>query len=157
MSNIKVSEMPEASELNNNDLLMVVQNGANKKVKANKLQLTGVTLFESSEGTNEDITLNDDIANYKEFEIQYALVSSTNDIYSKSTGRLLITQAPYFVMDLLRHNTDKYIQIISQLSTITNNKLTFISTFHATINMDKTIDFTGSTARFTIYKVTGYK
>ena len=37
MSDIKVSEMPEASELNNNDLLMVVQNGINKKAEINKL------------------------------------------------------------------------------------------------------------------------
>lgn len=37
MSDIKISEMPEATELNNNDLLMVVQNGVNKKVKIEKL------------------------------------------------------------------------------------------------------------------------
>lgn len=37
MSDIKVSEMPEASELNNNDLLMIVQNGVNKKVKTEKI------------------------------------------------------------------------------------------------------------------------
>lgn len=40
MSNIKVSEMPEASELNNNDLLMIVQNGTNKKVKIEKLGIS---------------------------------------------------------------------------------------------------------------------
>ena len=40
MSDIKVSEMPEAIELNNNDLLMVVQNGSNKKVKIDKLGIS---------------------------------------------------------------------------------------------------------------------
>ena len=42
MSDIKVSEMPEASELNNNDLLMVVQNGINKKAGINKLGISNI-------------------------------------------------------------------------------------------------------------------
>lgn len=40
MSDIKVSEMAEATTLNDNDLLMVVQNGANKKVKIDKLGIS---------------------------------------------------------------------------------------------------------------------
>lgn len=42
MSDIKVSEMPEATTLNDNDLLMVVQNGTNKKVGINKLGISSV-------------------------------------------------------------------------------------------------------------------
>jgi len=42
MSDIKISEMPEASELNESDLLMVVQNGSNKKVKIDKLGISDI-------------------------------------------------------------------------------------------------------------------
>ena len=42
MSDIKISEMPEATELNNNDLLMVVQNGVNKKAKIDKIGIAEV-------------------------------------------------------------------------------------------------------------------
>jgi len=42
MSDIKVSEMTEATELNDNDLLMVVQNGANKKVKIEKIGISAL-------------------------------------------------------------------------------------------------------------------
>ena len=40
MSEIKVSEMTEATEVNNNDLLMIVQDGINKKVKIDKIKET---------------------------------------------------------------------------------------------------------------------
>lgn len=40
MSDIKVSEMSEATELNNNDLMMVVQNGVNKKSKIENLGIS---------------------------------------------------------------------------------------------------------------------
>ena len=42
MSDIKVSEMPEATQLNNNDLLMVIQNGTNKKSKIENLGISGI-------------------------------------------------------------------------------------------------------------------
>lgn len=34
---IKVSELPEASSFENDDIVMIVQNGANKKIKKEKL------------------------------------------------------------------------------------------------------------------------
>ena len=37
MSNIKISELTEATEANENDLLMIIQNGENKKIKASKV------------------------------------------------------------------------------------------------------------------------
>lgn len=37
MSNIKISELIEATEANENDLLMIIQNGENKKIKASKV------------------------------------------------------------------------------------------------------------------------
>lgn len=37
MSNIKISELAEATEVNENDLLMIIQNGENKKIKASKV------------------------------------------------------------------------------------------------------------------------
>ena len=37
MSNIKISELTEAKEANENDLLMIIQNGENKKIKASKV------------------------------------------------------------------------------------------------------------------------
>lgn len=46
MSDIKVSEMPEAIELNNNDLLMVVQNGVNKRASVSQVKDNYYTLFE---------------------------------------------------------------------------------------------------------------
>jgi len=45
MSDIKISEMPEATELNNNDLLMIVQNGVNKKIKTEN---TGISELQTS-------------------------------------------------------------------------------------------------------------
>ena len=38
MSQIKISALPEATELNNNEYAVVVQNGTTKKVKVNLLK-----------------------------------------------------------------------------------------------------------------------
>lgn len=44
MSNeIKISELTEATEVNNEDLIMIVQNGVNKKVPAKKIRTGGGT------------------------------------------------------------------------------------------------------------------
>lgn len=41
MSDIKISEMTEAEEVNDEDLIMIIQNGVNKKVKAEKVGTGG--------------------------------------------------------------------------------------------------------------------
>lgn len=51
MSDIKVSEMPEATELNESDLLMIVQNGTNKKVKKDKLGISNINEKINNMGT----------------------------------------------------------------------------------------------------------
>ena len=76
MANRKVSEMLEASELNSDDLLMVVQEGVNKKVKVNKLQREGEILYESTSGTTGNITLNQNVSNFNSIEIFYKNVDN---------------------------------------------------------------------------------
>lgn len=46
MSDIKVSEMAEATQVNDDDLLMIVQNDVSKKVKVNKIKDNFKTLWE---------------------------------------------------------------------------------------------------------------
>ena len=59
---VKVSELPIATNVNDDDLVMIVQNGFNKKVTKEKLQKlqtsTITTTAEISENTNYTIPLN---------------------------------------------------------------------------------------------------
>ncbi len=48
---IKVSELPEATELTENDYFMIVQNGINKKIKMSNLEFLQFT--EEGETENE--------------------------------------------------------------------------------------------------------
>lgn len=46
MSEVKISELPEATEVGDNDLLMIVQNGVNKKTKAENVGTGGGSITE---------------------------------------------------------------------------------------------------------------
>ena len=72
MADIKVSELIETQNLNNADLVMIVQNGTNKKVKASKFkeaQSGGTVLYESNLGTIGDVTLEEIIDDYRYIEV----------------------------------------------------------------------------------------
>ena len=103
MSEIKVSQMQEATNVNNDDYLMVVQNGVNKKARIENVRnnisvvdnlesesptdglsanqgrilnkkITGTVLYENANGDNgSNFTLNDTISNYKEVKIDYVV------------------------------------------------------------------------------------
>ena len=135
MSDIKVSEMPEASELNNNDLLMIVQIGVNKKVKTEKIgiaelqtdleeKINGTVLYEDETGSTGQtpITLTESLSNYEEYEIEYAL-HTTDGTISQSTGRIS-TSRPLTILTMWRPTTD-VIQFITQLMKFNNDTLQF--------------------------------
>lgn len=87
MANTKVSEMIEATEIKETDLLMIVQEGTNKKVKAEKIK--GKILYENAEGTTENITINEAIENYKYFEIESYVLWINDKVYT-NTGKIPI-------------------------------------------------------------------
>lgn len=63
MSDIKVSEMAEATEINDNDLLMMVQNDVSKKVKAGLLDWQ--TIWTGTATATDLITTNTNLTNIK--------------------------------------------------------------------------------------------
>lgn len=87
MANTKVSEMIEATEIKETDLLMIVQEGKNKKVKME--QIEGKILYENAEGTTENITINEAIENYKYFEIESYVLWINDKVYT-NTGKIPI-------------------------------------------------------------------
>lgn len=155
MSDIKVSEMAEATTLNDNDLLMVVQNGTNKKVKANKIRKSGVILFESETGQDgaTPITLTDSLANYTEYEVQYMLSTEVDGNIYQSTGRLSSNQLKFTLSMIRPGNT--YVQIITQLMNITNNTLSLSHNWVLKFSNNVIETSQGITLR--IVKVVGYK
>ncbi len=61
MSDIKVSEMTEATEVNDDDLLMIVQNDISKKAKASEVRLKTAILNQNIHvNQNQEVTLNVD-------------------------------------------------------------------------------------------------
>ena len=49
---VKISEMQEAENVNDNDLIMIVQNSVNKKVKLSKLKGNETTVENNLESTS---------------------------------------------------------------------------------------------------------
>ena len=54
MSEVKVSELPEASSVNDEDLVMIVQNGINKKIQSSKFNILRVNGTQISNGDDLD-------------------------------------------------------------------------------------------------------
>ena len=98
---IKVSEMQEAKEINDEDLLMLIQKNANKKVTIKQIKnlfkiidnltsastidalsakqgkilnekINGTVLYENNNGSRDEITLNDSVENYGIIKIFYS-------------------------------------------------------------------------------------
>lgn len=58
---VKVSQLPEATTVENEDLLMIIQNGINKKVTANKIQGTAQEIIYNNSGAHNSIYRGKDI------------------------------------------------------------------------------------------------
>lgn len=107
MANTKISEMEEATQVNENDLVMIVQEGRNKKVKMEKVQEEKAKLkycrnvvltYDSPERLQKVITDIEDIeTNEKKYVITLTMktLSGTpyrqvdNLTYTITTGNLL--------------------------------------------------------------------
>jgi len=181
MANIKVSEMTEATSFDDGDYTMIVQANQNKKISKENIfndintnigdisqletsdktsvvnsinSLMPVILFEDTQGTMENITLNDDIANYKYYEIIYARQTGEN-VYGYSSIKMPTT----YLTDVNFINSiylGRILRIYSANITISGTTLTR--------NYDNYINFTGTNAfnfgsaiSLAIYKVIGYK
>lgn len=58
MSEIKISEMTEASQVTDNDYIPIIQNGVNKKVKAEKVGTGSKVLNANSQSTTDTYSAN---------------------------------------------------------------------------------------------------
>lgn len=86
---LRISELPLAKNVKDEDLIQIIQNGVNKKIsKAGLLQdlkdrIEGTVLYENEQGSNATITLDDDRSNYKDVEIEYKCVMNEIEIFGK--------------------------------------------------------------------------
>ena len=94
MEEIKVSELPVATNLNDNDLLMIIQSGVNKQVQSkifNKVQDSTITTQETiAENTDYTIPLNYKVG-ADVLEIYYMgekLIKDTHYIEVGNTGAI---------------------------------------------------------------------
>ena len=175
---IKVSEMQEAKEINDEDLLMLIQKNANKKVTIKQIKnlfkiidnltsasttdalsanqgkvlndkINGTVLYENEQGTRGDIQLSDSYINYKKFDI-YVNEGSVLSCYN--TGECAISYTKPIGVDTVS------IQIKAQQIFFKNNNT-------ITRGMGKTIGIGGSGQGVTqnidenmiITKIVGYK
>ncbi len=67
MSEVKVSELPEASSVNDEDLVMIVQDGVNKQAKSSKFSTLDVNGTQISSG--------DDLDNYTTAGVYYSIAA----------------------------------------------------------------------------------
>lgn len=155
MSEIKVSEMTEATEVNNNDLLMIVQDGINKKVKIDKIKET--ILFEKEEGEKGNITLNDTIENYREYEIEYFLSTESQGKIFKSTGRISTGNTNVLLSINRPIETNNAVQNIGELIKITGNTIQKnINSYNYNVTTNG-FGIMGTGLLFSIAKVRAYK
>ncbi|MCI8641038.1 MAG: hypothetical protein HFJ59_04105 [Clostridia bacterium] len=97
---IKLSEMSEAEEINEDDLLMIVQNGINKKIKAKKMGKSSTVIEDTLESdsttnalsANQGKLLNEKINNQEEV-LNNINIYSTDEI---NTGKKWINGKPMY-------------------------------------------------------------
>lgn len=99
MSNIKISELTEATEANENDLLMIIQNGENKKIKASKvgtgkagggdtLPIGAILPFSSDTIPNGWLLCDGSIVEQAEYPELFEVIGTTYGHYSKTDFKL---------------------------------------------------------------------
>lgn len=100
MSNIKISELTEATEANENDLLMIIQNGENKKIKASKvgtgqagsggdtLPIGAILPFSSDTIPNGWLLCDGSIVEQSDYPELFAVIGTTYGYYSRADFKL---------------------------------------------------------------------
>lgn len=150
MADIKVSEMAEATQVNDDDLLMIVQNDVSKKAKASKIRKQ-ITLFE---GESSDVTLTDDVSNYDYIEIfGKGLTESYTSVkvFEPNNKKVCL-----ITVSKTNNNMTHYLAVYS----VVNNKITLVKQGHYNLGvgnniMDAGIATTGTDVVIT--KVLGIK
>lgn len=117
--------------------------------------INGYVLYENEEGSTGEITLNEEIENYDEYEIQYYLQLAARRI-QKTTGRLN-TKIDHVALEMTRITVDPKMQLISNILKVEGKNITRYTNMFATIDMNRSISATGTDVFFNITKVTGYK
>lgn len=99
MSNIKISELIEATEANENDLLMIIQNGENKKIKASKvgtgkagggdtLPIGAILPFSSDTVPNGWLLCDGRIVEQADYPELFEVIGTTYGYYSRTDFKL---------------------------------------------------------------------
>ena len=99
MSNIKISELTEATEANENDLLMIIQNGENKKIKASKvgtgqagggdtLPIGAILPFSSDTVPNGWLLCDGRIVEQADYPELFEVIGTTYGYYSRTDFKL---------------------------------------------------------------------
>lgn len=144
--NTKINELTETTELNDEDLLIVEQEGTNKKVKVNKIQKEGKILYADMIGTKENITLSDNVQNYKYIEIRYTGLNgeeyTTGKITTKSLSRIHLNSF-FITTGGLLNVANGRIGISANTLTWTNNRTIIDEQYNESGNKIKIIEVVG--------------
>lgn len=111
----------------------------------------GTVLFENSEGSNDSITLNDNLTNYKKIDIEFKLENKyfVNSSYNPN-GKTI----PVFCSYL---NDANYYQITGENLFASGNEITRGSRFYVNISSSATVQVGIASGKTPITKVIGYK
>ena len=147
MANIKISELNEATSVNNEDLLMVVQNNENKKVPA---QLLKPYFLYNGNASSTSITLSDSVANYRFIEIffQSENIYGSKKVYAPNGKRVFLNVDVLFA-DANYFKNSKWL--------ITGSSINLEAGNGYTINANGLQDFDDATNNVYITTVVGYK
>ena len=128
-----------------------------EKIIEIKEKLTGKTLYENEEGTNENVTLNDTVENYDEIEI-YFDNDRSSDKGEKifNSAKVLKPNGKYVTLENTKAGT-VYVYKDGQEYQILGNKLNVVHFYNITFNGSTHTTEIDHQGFIRIFKVVGYK
>ena len=129
----------------------IIKEAFNKLIdKLNDAKIISTVLYKNSEGTTDNITLNDEIENYNSFEVESYTIYTGVKVYV-NTGRLSLDAKERI------HINNLFVGSTGELTVY--NKRISISSKNLTVNSDRVLNNNGMAEGSYTYitKVVGYK
>lgn len=151
MADKKVSELQKATQVNNSDLLMIVQNGQNKKIEFSQTKEKEIVLYNNETGTTGTVTLTETAANFEEIEIFYYKSGNYSSVkIANPNTKIANLTLNYYVSSEAMHFVHKEVLINAKSITVQHSGSMNITT-SKTINTSSSNDNS-----IYIYKVTAH-
>ena len=99
---VKITDLPEATTVNDNDVLPIVQSGTTKQIAKSLLaKNNAVELFNGIESVSGSITLNDNLSNYLWIDIVWGAITPKTNVTNvdndmETTGMTFGTKRVYY-------------------------------------------------------------